>query len=474
MKLSFSDLWCWNGTIQRLEYFVWGVVLFLVKSQIDRLVAYRLYHRTWSLWSYFIPAESGSVATIRGDERDFYAVMIAIALPFIWSGVVLTLRRLRAAQISTTLVVLFFVPVLNMVFFTLLCLVPDAQSESAEHPSESDAINSERDATPLLDRIVPRSTPGSALSGSLVTAAMTVISTILSTQLLGNYGWGLFIGLPFCLGLTSTLIYGYHEKRSLRSCLGVALLALAMSGGALLIFALEGAVCLLMALPLAVPLALAGAAVGYCLHLHRFAKPYADRVMLGVSLIIPAYMGAEHFSSPEPPLLKVVSTVDVDAPPDEVWKNVIAFPELPAPRDFLFQIGLAYPQRATITGRGPGALRHCVFSTGAFVEPIEIWDEPRLLKFSVTENPPPMQEWTIYPAIHPPHLHGFLVSKGGQFQLTSLPGKRTRLEGTTWYSHTMWPVTYWQLWSDQIIHAIHLRVLNHVKNLSEGHSVAAN
>jgi hypothetical protein len=56
----------------------------------------------------------------------------------------------------------------------------------------------------------------------------------------------------------------------------------------------------------------------------------------------------------------------------------------------------------------------------------------------------------------------------GQFQLTPLPGGRTRLNGTTWYHHTMWPVKYWQIWSDQIIHAIHRRVLHHVKELAEG------
>jgi hypothetical protein len=41
------------------------------------------------------------------------------------------------------------------------------------------------------------------------------------------------------------------------------------------------------------------------------------------------------------------------------------------------------------------------------------------------------------------------------------------LEGTNWYHHHLWPADYWQLWSDHIIHTIHLRVLNHVKHLSE-------
>jgi hypothetical protein len=129
---------------------------------------------------------------------------------------------------------------------------------------------------------------------------------------------------------------------------------------------------------------------------------------------------------------------------------------------------VAYPIRAEINGRGPGAVRRCVFSTGAFVEPIEVWDEPRLLRFSVTENPPPMKEWSPIADIHPPHLEGYLASRRGQFLLTPLAGGRTRLEGTTWYQHHMWPAAYWRIWSDGIIRRIHMQVLKHVKRLAEG------
>jgi hypothetical protein len=31
----------------------------------------------------------------------------------------------------------------------------------------------------------------------------------------------------------------------------------------------------------------------------------------------------------------------------------------------------------------------------------------------------------------------------------------------------MWPAGYWRLWSDAIIHRIHVRVLTHVKHLAE-------
>ena len=123
--------------------------------------------------------------------------------------------------------------------------------------------------------------------------------------------------------------------------------------------------------------------------------------------------------------------------------------------------------RAEIAGRGPGAVRSCVFSTGPFVEPIEVWDEPRLLKFSVTSNPPAMREMSPYANLHPPHVNDFLVSRGGQFELIDLGDGRTRLEGTTWYHHNMWPAAYWRLWSDHIIHHIHGEVLAHVKTLAE-------
>ena len=94
-------------------------------------------------------------------------------------------------------------------------------------------------------------------------------------------------------------------------------------------------------------------------------------------------------------------------------------------------------------------------------------NEPRLLRFGVTSNPPPMRELSPYGDIDAPHLHGFLVSQRGQFALESLPGGRTRLVGSTWYQHHLWPEAYWRMWSDHIIHTIHLRVLNHVKELSE-------
>jgi len=83
-----------------------------------------------------------------------------------------------------------------------------------------------------------------------------------------------------------------------------------------------------------------------------------------------------------------------------------------------------------IDGEGVGALRRCEFSTGAFVEPIIVWDAPRRLSFDVTAQPDPMRELSPYRSARPPHLAGAFRARRGEFRLIALPDGRTRLEGT--------------------------------------------
>jgi hypothetical protein len=218
-----------------------------------------------------------------------------------------------------------------------------------------------------------------------------------------------------------------------------------------------------MAAPIALVLAILGGSLGYRIQANHW-RPRQSQAMLGLILMfMPGFAGTEYWIGGQAPTFRVQSSIEVDAPPDVVWQKVVAFSEISPPTELLFRSGIAYPIRAEISGTGPGATRHCIFSTGTFVEPIVVWDEPRLLRFSVTENPPPIHELSPYRIVKAPHLHGYFVSHQGQFLLVALPGGRTRIEGTTWYSNALWPASYWRLWSDYVIHRIHLRVLNHIK-----------
>jgi len=184
---------------------------------------------------------------------------------------------------------------------------------------------------------------------------------------------------------------------------------------------------------------------------------------------LPMMMFAEHAVKLEPPVLAVTTSIAIDAPVSEVWRNVLAFPPLAPPEEWMFRAGIAYPTSAQIVGSGRGAVRYCRFSTGDFVEPITAWDENRLLAFDVSAQPMAMRELSPWKIV-PPHLeHNYMRSRRGQFRLVALSDHRTLLEGTTWYQNYFWPQAYWREWSDWIVHRIHMRVLRHVKEQAEAH-----
>lgn len=449
-----------HGVVSRGRYALLGTALFFIKHNLDRFIAAFVFDRRWSLTSYWKPSELFTLPALPEADIGFYATMLAVALIFIWIGVTLTLRRLRDADLPLWLVVFFFAPVVNLFFFLLLCLFPSKQQ--MESASRSPTV-----LRRMLDRMIPESQVGSAGVGIAVTLLFAFAATQFSIIALENYGWGLFVGVPFFIGLAAVLVYGYQRPRGLGACLGVSLLGISLFGLALIAFAVEGLICIMMAAPIGAVLALFGGAIGYAIQ-HRGEHHAATfRVYTAMFLLVPLVMTWETLDAQPPRTLPIRTSVVIDAPPARVWQHVVSFAELPEPDDLLFRLGYAYPVRAEINGRGVGAVRHCVFSTGAFVEPIEIWDEPRLLRFSVVEQPPAMREWSPYGAIKTPHLDDYLVSRGGQFHLTELPDGRTLLEGTTWYEVRIFPESYWRAMSDMIIHRIHRRVLDHVKHLAE-------
>ena len=277
----------------------------------------------------------------------------------------------------------------------------------------------------------------------------------------GLYGLSLFVLGPFAVGGIGAWAI---DARTGGKAAGAGALATAIVLCSLLPLKMEGAVCIVMALPLALPLGAFGGWIAYRMTSHVSAP---NAAML---LLLPLGSLSWDVKAP-PPVYEVRSAIEIAATPEVVWKHVVTFSEIPEPREWYFHTGLAYPIRARIEGTGPGAVRYCEFSTGPFVEPIVVWDEPRLLSFRVTQNPAPMHEWSPYAHIEPNHLHGYLVSEHGQFRLTELPNHHTLLEGTTWYRHGLWPAQYWRWWSDAIIHRIHMRVLTQIRSLAEANAL---
>jgi len=300
------------------------------------------------------------------------------------------------------------------------------------------------------------------------TVTISGLLTLWGIYGIGQYGIALFILTPLFIGAGSTILYGLKKEITKREAWLIGLLTLGIFTAGLLVFAIEGLICIAMAAPFGLLLTWVGSLIGYAI-INKTPNnaPSAMLILIG---IIPTMAFIEKDS--EPTLTSVVTSIEINSDPQTVWKNVVEFPQLYEPTEFIFKTGIAYPINAKIEGTGVGAVRHCNFTTGSFVEPITVWDEPRLLKFDVVEQPAPMKELSFWD-IDAPHLHDYFVSKQGQFKLTLLPNGNTLLEGTTWYYHNIKPTFYWQLWSDYIIHKIHARVLTHIKKNAENEKNAS-
>lgn len=287
----------------------------------------------------------------------------------------------------------------------------------------------------------------------------------LSAVIFGEYGFTLFIFVPIVMGFVSTVIYAPRGGAGYGMCLLVSLHSVLVIGFLLIFLAIEGMICLLMSLPLAIPLIALGSLLGYVLT-NYYKKAHAGTaVSLFLVGAMPLLLGFETSTKSKPTLHEVVSTVEIDAPIEKIWQNVVAFPQIDKQPEGILKLGFAYPINARIDGSGVGAMRYCNFNTGAFVEPITAWQEPNLLAFDVKEQPAPMTEMSPYEHLHAAHLE-YIRSQRGQFRLYEKDGK-TVVEGTTFYTHEIAPDIYWNLFSDEIIHQIHMRVLNHIKEVSE-------
>ncbi|HEX6879914.1 MAG TPA: hypothetical protein VF135_06095 [Terriglobales bacterium] len=299
-----------------------------------------------------------------------------------------------------------------------------------------------------------------------VSAALGFLLVTFGAHELGVYGWGVFVGVPFLMGFVCSWILNYYTSHSLFMSICFAIVSTVVLAVLLLGLPIEGLICIAMALPIALPFVILGAVIARYL-LERKNRQYSPSLFAACLALVPLTIVGEYTAKPEPPITSVTTSVVIEAPVSTVWKNVLSFPALASPDDWLFQTGIAYPESAVIVGSGVGATRYCRFSTGDFVEPITTWNENHLLAFDVSAQPPAMVELSPW-NLSPHHLReNYMRSRRGQFRLIALNDRRTLLEGTTWYQDYFWPQPYWHAWSNFIVHRIHNRVLQHIKLLSE-------
>jgi hypothetical protein len=455
---------------------LWGLSLAALKFAMDTAIVRGFTGKTWSPLGYVLPSLVLRNESVGSAPEAMHIVLAAAAMPFLWIGLSMSVRRAADAGRSPWLGVGFLIPLINYLTIAILAVLPTAREATWEpasaRPYRARPMADGHEDGPPSSVDLP-SGVRAALLGLAACIGLGLSMIWLSVYGLGAYGTALFFVTPFTMGAVSAVVYNAKYARPLANTLGLAFLGTVLTGTITMLFAIEGLLCLVMALPIAAMLSTVGALLAWAITSARKAGPRSPAALL---VLLPSFAFGESLVA-APTLRHVTTSIEIDAPPERVWPNVVGFSDLAAPPQWIYRLGVAYPMRARIDGHGVGAVRRCEFSTGPFVEPITVWDEPRRLAFDVASQPPSMTEWSPYRSVNAPHLEGYMVSKGGEFRLVRLtePGHpdRTRLEGTTHYTLAIDPEAYWIVFGEAILHGIHTRVLEHIKALSESPPHAA-
>lgn len=296
-----------------------------------------------------------------------------------------------------------------------------------------------------------------ALTGILASNGLALVVMLLTRWLFslnqgagGLFTMGEFVLLPLAMGCVCA--YFWQEAKMSKAV--YLLYGLCNTGLALAlsyVFLREGVICLLMASPLILIFVLLGSYLGRRLFAARHQHLNVALAPVLLTLFIADSLAPHHFANQE------TDQIVIHAPPAQVWRYIIDYPAMETPPDYwLWRAGLPAPVQSTASGHHAGAKRQCVFTGNiAFEEKLTFVKPNRELQFDVTTQP------------NHPEIIGHFELEKGQFLLEDNGNGTTTLVGTTWYKLNVYPICYYDRWTQDIIRHVHLRVMGHIKELAE-------
>lgn len=259
-----------------------------------------------------------------------------------------------------------------------------------------------------------------------------------------------FIIVPLAMGIISAYFW---RDRTMKNGAYVGWSAVNTFVAILLsaIFLKEGTICLLIVSPLIFGFIVAGAFIGKVMF--RKSNNTLNVSLLGVLVLI--FIG-DLFSKHEY-TNKVSDTVIVNAPIEIVWPLVAEYEPIEVKGEYwLFKLGMPSPIQSTVDGHFAGAGRKCIFSNGyVFDEKMTVYEPNKELTFDIISQP------------RDPEIMGHIDILRGQFILKDNGDGTTTIIGNSWYKLYIFPVWYFDLWAVSITRNVHLRVMEHIKTLSE-------
>jgi hypothetical protein len=384
-----------------------------------------------------------SLARIPGLSAGSAALAFAVGLAAAGLLASLSFGRARQSGQGFMLAAFAVVPVAQVVAVAVLAALPVEAGDEPAPPDEGANV-------------------AAIIEGLLAGLLLILFAVILSTLVFGSYGWGLFVLTPFLVGVTTGYLANRDGVIGLGRTNSLVLASTALGGLALIAFALEGLICIILAAPLAAGVAVVGGAIGRQLAIARRGGPTP---LMSVALL--PFVFALEAAMPPNIVIETRESIDVAAPPADVWRALTATDDIEPDAGLVFRLGLAYPLRSRILRGGVGGERIGIFSTGIARERITSWLPGRSLAFAVLSQPPAMAELSPYAEVHAPHVRGYFETVSTSFTLQPLPGGGTRLMASAGHVLRLDPVLYWEPVARWAIRQNVRRVLAHVRARAE-------
>ena len=257
--------------------------------------------------------------------------------------------------------------------------------------------------------------------------------------------------MPIAMGVAASFFWARTQMGVWAELLATVAAVAFGCGGAYLVLK-EGTICILIASPILLGAMFAGVMIGRVIFRPRNGTKLQLSLLPLLLLAAPAELltRTDYTDS-------VADEIVIRAPAATVFKHVTAFSPIEEAPDFwLFKLGLPSPSCTTTAGNFIGADRKCIFSNGlVFGETVVELKPNELLTFDIVDQP------------KDPELLGHLTLHRGQFALRANPDGTTTLTGRSWYTLHVRPLWYFDAWTRLITRQVHLRVMRHIKQLSE-------
>jgi len=281
------------------------------------------------------------------------------------------------------------------------------------------------------------------------------IATMAITRYFINDGAGQliaseFIIIPMVMGIICAWFWKDMElvwaQRILYSSLN-----LFITIGLSYLFLKEGVICLVIVSPVILIFVLVGVSVGGIMFRRQSNKLNFSILSLLFLIFIIDALSRHAYEN------KVSDTIIINSPRGKIWKNVVAFEKIKQENQFwLFKMGLPSPIQTTVDGYYNGAGRKCIFSNGyVFGERISTYEPGKNLVFDIIDQP------------RDPEIMNHLDLLRGQFLLKDNGNGTTTLTGNSWYKLYVFPTWYYDIWAQSIVRNVHIRVMDHIKEISE-------